>query len=168
MKLFGARSCPWQALLAYVLKAEYGLSPLPEIARTPQGKPHFPDRPDLHFSVSHTGDLVLCAVSACPVGTDIETIRPRRDSLPRYALTEEEQRGWQALGRDWQAFYTLWTRKEAWCKYTGQGLRALWGQTPPKEGLCWGQYAGDGWRAAVCGQEQPPETICWLEKGDLP
>ena len=38
MKLFGARSCPWQALLAYVLKAEYGLSPLPEIARTPRGK----------------------------------------------------------------------------------------------------------------------------------
>lgn len=168
MHLFGAQTCSWQALLAYVLKTEYGLSPLPEIARTPEGKPHFPARSDLHFSVSHTGDRVLCAVSTRPVGADIETIRPRRDSLPRYALTEEEFQHYQALGGTWPAFYTLWTRKEAWCKYTGQGLRPLWGQSPPQEGLCWGTYAGDGWRAAVCGEESPPEAICWLEKGDLP
>ena len=164
MKLYGAEKCPTQDFLARIMKIEYGISPLPKLERTDLGKPFFPALPQIQFSISHSKALILCALSDQPVGVDIEDIRPRRDSLPRYALTEEEFQRYQAAGGDWPAFYTLWTRKEAWCKYTGQGLKPLWGQTPPGH-LHYGTYAGKDWRAAVCGEEYPPSQIIWLEGG---
>ena len=167
MILFGAKKCPTLDFLAQVLKTEYGISPLPELARTDLGKPFFPALPHIQFSISHSKSIILCAVSAKPVGVDIEDIRPRRESLPQYALTEGEFSRYQSLGGDWPAFYTLWTRKEAWCKYTGQGLGHSWDLTPQEKGLFYGEYAGDGWRAAVCGEEIPPTDIIWLEGGPL-
>lgn len=154
----------WYALLSQALMAEYGLTMLPEVARTDAGKPYFPTLPQLHFNISHTKNLILCALSDRPVGVDIETVRPRRASLPRFALSPEEYRHYEALGGDWSAFYTLWTQKEAWCKYTGLGLQALWGQTPPPH-LCYGTYTDHDWCAAVCGEEPAPTSILWL-KGD--
>lgn len=163
MKLYGAKKCPTRDFLAQVMKTEYGLSPLPELARTELGKPFFPDLPQIRFSVSHSKSLILCALSDRPVGVDIEDIRPRRDSLPEYALTQPEWERYQSLGGDWPAFYVLWTRKEAWCKYTGQGLGRSWDRTPQEDGLFYREYAGEGWKAAVCGEEPPPAAIIWLE-----
>ncbi len=165
MKVFFAQTNDWQAMLAHILKTHCGLSPLPELARTQAGKPYFSSLPGLHFNISHSKGRVLCALSRRPVGVDIEAIRPRREGLPRYALSPKEYAEYEALGADWPAFYTLWTRKEAWCKYTGQGLAPLWGQTPPEDGLFYRSYQGDGWRAAVCGEEAPPEALIRLEGG---
>ena len=167
MKIYGSAKCPTLDFLARVLKTEYGISPLPELARTDLGKPFFPALPHIQFSISHSNSIILCAVSAKPVGVDIEDIRPRRESLPQYALTEGEFSRYQSLGGDWPAFYTLWTRKEAWCKYTGQGLGHSWDLTPQEEELFYGEYAGEVWRAAVCGEEIPPTDIIWLEGGSL-
>lgn len=164
MKLYGAKNCSATELLFYILAEKYGLSPLPELARTKDGKPYFPSLPSLCFNLSHTGPYTLCAVSSKPVGVDIEQIRPRRNTLPRYAFTPEEYAQYEALGSDWSAFYTLWTKKEAWCKYTGEGLRRSWGVAPPASGLFFGTYTGSGWRAAVCGEEAPPEEIIWKQE----
>lgn len=167
VKLYGAKNCSSTDLLSWVLAAEYGISPLPEVARTEEGKPYFPSLPALCFNLSHTGPYILCAVSSKPVGVDIEQLRPRRDSLPRYAFTQEEYAQYEALGGDWPAFYTLWTRKEAWCKYTGEGLRRSWGTAPPVSGLCFGTYNGTDWRAAVCGEEAAPTEIIWKQEDSL-
>ncbi|MCI5689742.1 MAG: 4'-phosphopantetheinyl transferase superfamily protein [Clostridiales bacterium] len=160
LKLYGAVNLSAQQLLERIL----GRDGLPALARTPLGKPYFPARPALHINWSHSGSLVLCALSGRPVGVDLELLRPRGASLPRYALTPEEYACFQRLGGDWPAFYTLWTRKEAWCKYTGEGLRRQWGQTPPEEGLYFRAYGGETWRACVCGEEPPPESIIWWEE----
>lgn len=167
MRLYGAKKGDWTSYLAHALARDWGVAPLPEIARTDKGKPFFPSFPGLHFNISHSKSLLLLAVSRRPVGVDIEDIRPRRDSLPGYALSPAEHDQYQALGGDWPAFYTLWTKKEAWCKYTGRGLRALWGQEPQTDGLYYASYAGENWRAAVCGEEKPPQTILWLEGESL-
>ncbi len=167
LTLYGIQDVPPPVLLSYALERELGLTFLPKIARTDRGKPYFPDRPALHFSWSHSGPYVLCALSDRPVGADIEVIRPRRSDLPYYALTEPERREYFSLGGDWPAFYTMWTRREAWCKYTGVGLRAQWGQTPQTEGLRCASYAGADWRASVCGEEAPPEGILWVKREDL-
>ena len=167
MTLYGIQDAPAPALLSYALRRELGWTELPELARTEKGKPYFPSFPNVHFSWSHSGPYVLCALSGKPVGADIERVRPRRASLPAYAFTEAERRDYRRLGADWPAFYTLWTRKEAWCKYTGDGLARLWGQTPPEGGLRYGTYAGADWRAAVCGEEEAPKDILWIDRGTL-
>ncbi len=163
MKLYGALETTPQALLTCALETAYQISPLPCIARTSLGKPYLSAHPDIHINWSHSGAFVLCALSEKPIGVDIEMIRPRGKALPRYALTPEEYAVFLDSGGDWPSFYTLWTRKEAWCKYTGDGLRRRWGETPPTKGLFFRTYAGECWRATVCGEETPPEKICWME-----
>lgn len=158
-------------LLEELLAAEYGLPGLPELERQAGGKPFFPQRPDLHFNLSHSGDLALCGVGAAPLGVDIEVIRPRRAGLARYICSPEEYAWYEELGGDWESLYTIWTLKEARVKCTGEGLRQRPetiavprlgpGQTGELEGLIFRSYAGNGWRGAVCcvPPEEPPERI---------
>ena len=163
MVLYGIRQGSPRALLAWAMKREYGIDALPEVRTGKKGKPFFPSLPHIHFNLSHSGSYALCALSACPVGIDIEVIRPRRDSLPAYALTRREYALYSALGGDWPAFYALWTRREAWCKYTGAGIAVSRGQDAP-EGLAFASYAGTDWKASVCGEEAPPKDIIWVEE----
>lgn len=159
------RGCAPQNLLAWLLRRYHGLEYLPIIARAAQGKPYFLDRPDLCFSYSHTGDLVLCAVGSRPLGADVEAVVPRRAALPTYSFSREEADRWRSLGGNWPAFYTVWTRKEAWSKYTGEGLSRPW-KTPPEEDLFFGTYGDAHWRACICGEEPPPEELLLLSGGE--
>ena len=160
-----------RGLLAALIKTEYGLSPLPVLARAEGGKPFFPDRRDLHFNLSHSGSLALCGAGSAPLGVDLETLRPRRAGLARYALSEEEYAFFHLQGGDWGTFYTLWTLKEARVKCTGRGLRQLArtiavpllrpGERGELDGLVFRAYAGETWRAAACCRppEEPPARI---------
>lgn len=148
------------ALLAALLPA--GEERLPPMERKAGGKPWFPGRPHLHFSVSHSGGLALCALSDREVGADVELVRPRRERLPAYALSEAELAWYQAHGGGWEWFYTLWTLKEARVKCTGQGLKRPPreisvpllepGETGDWEGFRFTALGGEAWRGAVCEQ----------------
>ena len=148
------------ALLASVLVEARGVEPLPAVARREGGKPWFPDHPELYFSLSHSGELTLCALSDREVGCDIERVRPRRPGLPTYALGREELAWIEKRGGGWDWFYTLWTLKEAKVKCTGQGLRLPPreiavpclepGEEREQEGFYFMALAGDGWRGALC------------------
>ena len=145
---------------AYTLLADalalHGFSSLPAIARTPNGKPFFPDHPRLHFSLSHTKGWALCALSDRPVGVDIEVITPRRERLFHYCLTDEE---YARFDGSWPDFFRFWTLKEAWCKYLGQPLThpKRWPTPPPCFHRC---YRTEVFAGAVCGEEAPPD---WIE-----
>ena len=67
-------------------------------------KPWFPDYPHLHFSVSHSGSLSLCALGETPVGADVELVRPRSGRLPRYALSDGEYAWYRERGGRWEDF----------------------------------------------------------------
>jgi 4'-phosphopantetheinyl transferase len=84
----------------------------------PHGKPQLPGT-GLHVSVSHSGDLVALALTACaPVGVDVEALSGRDVAgLARSVVGPAEP---IAAPRD---FYTYWCRKEAIVKATGDGLR---------------------------------------------
>ncbi|MGN0968993.1 MAG: 4'-phosphopantetheinyl transferase family protein [Oscillospiraceae bacterium] len=140
-------------LLARAVRQTWGLDALPEIARLPGGKPVFPNYPDLHFNLSHSGTLALCALSDRPVGADLEVIRPRSAKLPAYVYKGAEYDRFLALGGDWNAFYTLWTEKESILKYTGEGLKALRRAALPAGCVLTG-LSGSGWKGAVCGHER--------------
>lgn len=147
------------ALLRDAIRQVWGLD-APEIVRRPDGKPVFARYPDLHFNLSHSGALTLCALSDRPVGADIEIVRPHRAGLPAYVFQGAEYERYLALGGGWEAFYTLWTEKESILKYTGEGLKALRRAELPA-GCVITPLTGGGWRGAVCGHERP--TVEWKD-----
>jgi 4'-phosphopantetheinyl transferase len=69
------------------------------------------------FSIAHSGPWVACAVSALPIGLDIEMLDRERDllALAEQAFSAEEaQRVSRCDGAARaQTFYELWSRKEA-------------------------------------------------------
>lgn len=126
-------------LLAAALKRELGLSELPEMAREDGGKPYFPSRPDICFNLSHSHGAAVCALHHLSVGIDVERLRTPPKRL--------------AGGMTDEAFFRLWTAKEATIKRQGLGLGALLRPLEPDplcqclEGLL------DGWVVTVCPSE---------------
>lgn len=92
------------------------------------GKPFFPSHPDVHFSVSHTGNLWVCAFADCPVGCDVqehrETEPEKRLRLAQRWFSAEECREFEKNGCRPTEFYRIWSRKEAYVKFTGDGIGA--------------------------------------------
>ena len=91
------------------------------------GKPRLAAPASLGFNLSHCGDVVLLALGhGIELGVDIEALRPRPRALQlaqRY-FTAAEAAALAALPEDvrLQAFYRLWTAKEAVLKALGRGL----------------------------------------------
>jgi 4'-phosphopantetheinyl transferase len=96
----------------------------------PNGKPALANLSGpnpLHFNLAHAGDLMVVALTrACAVGVDVEPVRPLGDveSIAARFFSDNEATKLKQLPRDQQpeAFFNLWTRKEAWLKATGDGL----------------------------------------------
>ena len=107
-----------------LLQKLYG-APLPEIRRTPLGKPYFGEG-NLHFSISHTKDHVFCALSEHPIGIDAEELdRDIRLDLAEKFLSESEYAQFQKADDKRRALLTFWVLKEAAGKCEGKGLQ-LW------------------------------------------
>lgn len=94
---------------------------------SPRGKPYLDPACDLQFNLSHSSGLGIYAVTfGRRVGVDIERIEARPDLLEvaRRFFTPEEFALLEP-NRSLELFYRIWTRKEAWLKATGEGLRAI-------------------------------------------
>lgn len=156
-----AGSAAARALLALALRDAWGWAGTPPMSRGEFGKPWFPAYPARYFNLSHTAGLCLCALSDTgEVGTDIELVRPRRERLARYVMSDGE---FAAFDGTWEDFYRLWTLKEAYCKFLGRSIFPPQDipVPPPVPCRC---YAGDGWRAALCaGAGELPEEIRWVD-----
>ena len=96
----------------------------------PNGKPDlygYPKEGRVRFSLSHSSELALLAVSrAQSVGIDIELIRPDLiiDGLAEHFFSAREVSALRALPLSDRshAFFSCWTRKEAYIKAFGWGL----------------------------------------------
>jgi 4'-phosphopantetheinyl transferase len=93
----------------------------------PQGKPALAGNSALHFNVSHSYGLALFAVTRHgPVGVDVERVRPFDNDLDlaERFFCPPEARALRALAPDQrrEAFFHVWTRKEAYLKASGTGL----------------------------------------------
>ena len=93
------------------------------VIRSSKGKPHVAPRSTigLSVSVSHCLDTFACVVSDRNCGIDIQARRStdvvkiahRFFGMDEVALIEKEGE---------ETFYRLWTRKEAYAKFTGNGI----------------------------------------------
>lgn len=81
--------------------------------------------PPLHFNLSHAGGHAAFAISDhYPVGIDIEEIKPLREDVAGHFFSVAECAALSAMPTETylQAFYRVWTRKEAFVKAHGAGL----------------------------------------------
>lgn len=89
----------------------------------------------LRFSLSHSGDLALIAVAArADVGVDLEYVRlqPDHAEIAERFFSPDEVDHLKRLPAHLQAeaFFSLWTKKEAYLKACGEGLASLDGGSP--------------------------------------
>jgi len=95
----------------------------------PHGKPILASGGDLHFNLSHSHNLALCAIAdQQPVGIDLEYLRPVAvaDLAQRFFRPGE----WATLAtldgiEQQRTFFRYWTCKEAYLKACGDGLGKL-------------------------------------------
>jgi 4'-phosphopantetheinyl transferase len=91
-----------------------------------EGKPRLVDPGRWDFNVSHAGDYVVVAVDERPVGVDLEMIREVREMaaiVQRY-FHRDEAAAWATLAEPLceEAFFVLWSAREAAMKCVGLGL----------------------------------------------
>ena len=99
------------------------------IDERPAGKPFLPDHPELCFNASGSGGIGLLAIArGVELGVDLELGDPGFDGLElaRHFFTGREVAALESLGPEQRpgAFLRCWTRKEAYVKALGVGLRA--------------------------------------------
>lgn len=120
----------WQ-LLSQGLRKLYGISICDEelsqmIGEGKHGKPYLISYPKIHFNISHSDGLVVCAFSDCPVGIDLERIDQVSESLVKKVLTTKEQiclKKHMEKGITYEEyFYRFWTLKESYLKWKGKGF----------------------------------------------
>ncbi len=91
------------------------------VLRTEKGKPYI-ENSDIHIGVTHTEDLVMIGVCKTPFGIDAEKkdrkIRQKENIAKKFFSKNEIK---LALKSD-EEFLKLWVKKEAFVKYTGQGI----------------------------------------------
>lgn len=85
------------------------------------GKPYLKDD-ELYFNISHTDGLSFCAVGKTEMGIDAEKIRSYNRRIERRVLSENELNLLNESETREEDFFRLWTLKEAYSKFTGQGL----------------------------------------------
>lgn len=105
------------------------------IVKDSMGRPYFEGETGLDFNISHTSGFAVCALGEeRRVGADTEGIpvgRVRNRIATRF-FTTEEKKEYASAGMTEEAFATVWTRKEAYCKYTGNGIC---GVSEPEAGI---------------------------------
>jgi 4'-phosphopantetheinyl transferase len=91
----------------------------------PKGKPELAHGV-VHFSMSHSHDLFLCAFSTSGVGVDVERVRPGVEQDLAEYLSPTARQSLDALTRAAQrrALFQGWTRMEAYSKARGEGLES--------------------------------------------
>ena len=84
-----------------------------------------PECEGVYFNLSHSDDMVLCAVSDVPVGCDLEKVTDAPlEVADRYFSERErryidEARNHPEINR---RFFRLWTMKESYMKMSGEGI----------------------------------------------
>jgi 4'-phosphopantetheinyl transferase len=125
----------------------------------PHGKPSLArtgNYPDVRYNLSHSGDMAAIAVAVGhDVGIDIERIATARADLSDAAqfLSGREIAALHSLPEAEQtlAFFTCWTRKEAYLKGRGDGLS--------RRMCCFDVSVIPGESAALLGSRIDPEDV---------
>lgn len=91
----------------------------------PQGKPYLKDYPYIQFSLSHSGNVAVLALSDSEVGLDVQEYRGYNEKIANRFYHEKEIKMLESVSepeKKERLFYKIWTCKESYIKYTGKGM----------------------------------------------
>ncbi len=112
-----------------------------EIIREDNQKPRL-NTENAYFNLSHSHGVTMLGISFAPIGVDIEKIRPIDFSKFPFIKAKDEEE-----------FFTEWTRRESYAKFTGEGLGAIRKEIPDDAHFDHFPVFGD-YIACVCADEQ--------------
>lgn len=97
-----------------------------EYLHEPRKKPVIRGKLPVYFNISHSGDWIVAAFSGREVGVDIEYKGQAPLEVARRYFHPAELECLCKSSRQLQEdlFYTYWTAKESFAKYSGKGLNA--------------------------------------------
>lgn len=107
-----------QSLLAELLLSEY-LGRKPQYDIDANG---MPTGEEVEFSFSHSGDLVLCAVSDAPVGADVEKVRKINLDVAKKFAKDEYETIINSQNPE-EEFFNTWVKKESFLKMKAEGIK---------------------------------------------
>ena len=112
------------ALLFRQLLEELGLPEPTQPPETgPRGKPFYSSLPRLHYNLSHSGSIAMCALARVPLGCDIQEHRALRQDLADRFFSHAEAAALRSAKTDRVSLqYRIWALKESYIKATGEGL----------------------------------------------
>ena len=113
----------WSTLHTLISDCGYDSDADLNVLRTSERKPYFESLP-LHFNLTHTSGAVSAAISDSPVGIDLEWLDSSRDieAIASRFFSPDEQSAISSSNDRQLAFFSLWTKKEAYAKSLGKGL----------------------------------------------
>ena len=87
------------------------------------GKAYISNHENIHFNLSHSGKMVLCAISDMEVGIDIEYNDPAIDlNIAKNYFYNSEYLNIMNAENPSEEFFRYWVLKESYMKYTGLGM----------------------------------------------
>lgn len=108
-------------MLHYGLRECYGIKSF-KMAYGEYGKPYLPDYPDVHFNISHCDAGCAVVVADCPVGVDIQDVRPFSWDVTRKVCCERELKKLAESAEPDKLFTKMWAIKESLGKMMERGI----------------------------------------------
>ena len=114
-------SCGVYLLVMKLLNEENITDPI--IKTEKYGKAYISNYDNIHFNVSHSRNMICCAISDKPVGTDIEFNDPTIDlNIAKNYFFNSEYESIMNSSKPTDEFFNYWVLKESYMKYTGLGF----------------------------------------------
>lgn len=114
-----------ELLVRYGLQKHYEIIEDISILKHPQGKLFIDGFPNIDFNISHTSNMIMCGINDHgKIGVDVEHKRLVNSNVAKKVYHENEITyiyDNQSINDD--LFFEIWTKKEAYTKYLGTGLR---------------------------------------------
>jgi 4'-phosphopantetheinyl transferase len=160
IKLYLTRRCELRehdagvALALYAVQKTFGVST--SLSYSELGKP-YSDVKGIFISISHSRDLCAAAVSDNEIGADIEYINKDSSSnrlikLAKRYFSKDEQI--YVLSDPLVRFWEIWTAKESFIKFTGEGLSRPLNSFSVFDGsINYNHFLFQGFSGCVCSRE---------------
>ena len=113
-----------EKLLETGLLREYDLKLKEEPRATGEhGKPFLSLQPKIHYNITHSGKYVMCILAGQEVGIDVQQHRKANyERMLERMVPQDMIREILDADEPEKAFFTQWVLREAYIKWTGEGL----------------------------------------------